>query len=488
MNMITLDDLIKEVEVLRTDGDTACEIKGIAFDSRKVEPGFVFVAVAGVVTDGHMFVSSAIEKGAVAVICESDIDDLPDGIVCVKCEDSAKMLGLISSRFYGKPSDQMKVVGITGTNGKTTIATVLYKLYGKLGYKAGLLSTNCNYIADEQIPSTHTTPDPIQINALMRRMVEEGCDYCFMEVSSHSIHQERIAGISFDGAVYTNLTHDHLDYHKTFIDYRDAKKKFFDDLSPNAFALTNTDDKNGNVMLQNTAARKFSYSLRAVADYTAKVLEGHFDGMLLSINGKEVWTHFVGNFNAANLLAVYGTAVLLGTDELEVLEQLSTLKAVDGRFETLRSSDGVFAVVDYAHTPDALKNVLIAINEIRSGTESLITVVGAGGDRDKSKRPEMAHEAVVGSDRVIITSDNPRSEEPEAIIADMMEGVDASKKNRVLSIANRKEAIRTACMMAIPGDIILVAGKGHEDYQEIKGVKHHFDDREVLREILICEN
>jgi UDP-N-acetylmuramoyl-L-alanyl-D-glutamate--2,6-diaminopimelate ligase len=479
--MITLGDLIKGIEGVKHVGDVACEIKGIAFDSRKVEPGFVFVAVAGTVADGNMFINNAIENGAIAVISEKGKDEAHDNVVWVTCGNSAKMLGIISSRFYGNPSNQMKVVGITGTNGKTTIATVLYKLYGKLGYKAGLLSTNCNYIAEEQVSSTHTTPDPVQINALMSKMVEAGCDYCFMEVSSHSVHQERIAGISFDGALYTNLTHDHLDYHKTFLEYRDAKKKFFDDLPSEAFALTNIDDKNGRVMLQNSAARKFYYSLKAVADFKTKVLESHFDGMLLNINGQEVWTHFVGDFNASNLLAVYGAAVLLGADEKEVLEQLSTLKSVDGRFETLRSITGVFAIVDYAHTPDALRNVLSAINNIRSRNETLITVIGAGGDRDKTKRPEMAHEAVIASDKVILTSDNPRSEEPEEIINDMMAGVDASRKSRVLSIVNRKEAIRVACMMAVPGDIILVAGKGHEDYQEVKGIKHHFDDRETLR-------
>ena len=386
------------------------------------------------------------------------------------------------------PSSKMKIVGITGTNGKTTTATLLYRLFKELGYKVGLLSTVCNYIDDQKIEATHTTPDPLETQKLMTEMVAAGCTYCFMEVSSHAIDQDRTAGIDFDGGVFTNLTHDHLDYHKTFAEYRDAKKKFFDQLGSKAFAITNTDDKNGLVMLQNTSARKITYAGRTMADFKVKVIESHFDGMLISIDGTEVWTHFVGNFNAYNLLAVYGAAISLGAAKEEVLRVISMLKPVDGRFETFISPTGIYAVVDYAHTPDAIKNVLSAINEVRTGNETLFTIVGAGGDRDKTKRPEMAFEAAVASDRVILTSDNPRSEDPEVIISDMLKGVPANKAAIVLSITNRKDAIRTACMMAKPGDILLIAGKGHEDYQEIKGVKHHFDDREVIREIFNVTN
>jgi UDP-N-acetylmuramoyl-L-alanyl-D-glutamate--2,6-diaminopimelate ligase len=459
------------------------EIKGLAFDSRKVQPGFLFAAVPGTNIDGHQFIPAALEKGAIAILCEHLPETKKPEVTWIQSGNTSKALGLIASSFYGNPSSKMKIVGVTGTNGKTTTATLLYRLFKELGYKAGLLSTVCNYIQDEQLSATHTTPDPLQIQELMSKMVNAGCEYCFMEVSSHSIDQDRIAGIDFDGGVFTNLTHDHLDYHKTFIAYRDAKKKFFDELKPAAFALTNVDDKNGMVMLQNTKAHKYTYSAWSMADYKVKVLESHFDGTLLRINGSEVWTHFVGNFNAYNLLAVYGSAVLLGADSDEVLRILSLLHPVDGRFEIFRSPMGVYAVVDYAHTPDAIKNVLSSINEVRTGNETIFTVVGAGGDRDRTKRPEMALEAVLASDRVILTSDNPRSEEPEAIIEEMRQGVPADKVSKVLSITNRKEAIRTACMMAKSGDIILIAGKGHENYQEIKGVKHHFDDREVVREV-----
>jgi UDP-N-acetylmuramoyl-L-alanyl-D-glutamate--2,6-diaminopimelate ligase len=377
----------------------------------------------------------------------------------------------------------MKVVGVTGTNGKTTTATLLYRLFTELGETCGLFSTVCNYIGEFKVVSTHTTPDALEIQSTMAEMVDVGCTYCFMEVSSHAVDQNRIAGISFDGAVFSNLTHDHLDYHKTFIEYRNAKKRFFDQLSPDAFALTNADDKNGMVMLQNCKAHKYTYSARTMADFKVKVMESHFDGMLLNINGKEFWNHFAGNFNAYNLLAVYASAVLLGADSDEVLRIMSLLKPVDGRFEIFRSPIGYFAVVDYAHTPDALKNVLSTINETKTPEQNVFCVVGAGGDRDKTKRPEMAAEAFSASNRVILTSDNPRSEEPEQIIADMMAGIPMEMRPKVISITNRKEAIRTACMMAHKGDIILIAGKGHEDYQEIKGVKHHFDDREVVMEI-----
>jgi UDP-N-acetylmuramoyl-L-alanyl-D-glutamate--2,6-diaminopimelate ligase len=478
-----LSELTRGIEGLSITGNLQKEIKGIAFDSRKVSPDFLFAAVPGTNIDGHKFIEAAIKNGAAAVLCERLPENVAGEIVWIQTDNSSKALGQLSSRYYDEPSRKMKVVGITGTNGKTTTATLLYRLFKQLGYKSGLLSTVCNYIHEEKLPSTHTTPDPVQIQELMSKMKEAGCEYCFMEVSSHSVDQDRIAGIEFAGGVFTNLTHDHLDYHKTFMAYRDAKKKFFDQLNSSAFSLTNIDDKNGMVMLQNTKAQKFTYSAKSMADFKVKVIESHFDGMLIRINGSEVWTHFVGNFNAYNLLAVYGTAVELGADPDEVLRGISLLYPVDGRFEVFRSPLGIFAVVDYAHTPDAIKNVLSGINEVRSGNESIITVVGAGGDRDRTKRPEMALEAVTASDRVILTSDNPRSEEPEAIIEEMRQGVPKDKISNVLTITNRREAIRTACMMAKPGDIILIAGKGHENYQEIKGVKHHFDDREVVREI-----
>ncbi len=485
-----LSELTKGIEGLSVTGNTETDVKGIAFDSRKVLPGFLFAAVPGTNIDGHNFITAAIRNGASVIVCEHLPGDSDQNTTWIQASNSSKVLGQIASRFFREPSRKMKVVGITGTNGKTTTATLLYRLFKELGSKAGLLSTVCNYIHEEQLPATHTTPDPLQIQELMSKMVDAGCEYCFMEVSSHSVDQDRIAGIEFKGGVFTNLTHDHLDYHKTFLAYRDAKKKFFDQLNSSAFALTNIDDKNGMVMLQNTKAQKFTYSARSLADFNVKVLESHFDGMLVRVNGSEVWTHFVGNFNAYNLLAVYGTAVKLGVDAEETLRIISLLHPVDGRFEVFRSPMGIFAVVDYAHTPDAIKNVLSGINEVRTGNETVFTVVGAGGDRDRTKRPEMAFEAVTASDRVILTSDNPRSEEPEAIIEEMRQGVPADKISKVLSITNRKEAIRTACMMAKPGDIILIAGKGHENYQEIKGVKHHFDDREIVREIfnLIREN
>ncbi len=481
--MRTLSEILSNIDGLEITGRLDLEIAGIAFDSRKVEKGFLFIALPGTHVDGHQYINPSIEKGAVAVLCSVLPETANPAITWILSGNPAETLGFIASNFYGNPSRQLKVVGVTGTNGKTTTATLLYRLFTELGYKSGLLSTVCNYIVDQPIHATHTTPDQVQIHDLMARMVGAGCLYCFMEVSSHSVDQYRIAGIDFDGGIFSNLTHDHLDYHKTFAVYRDAKKKFFDQLPEKAFALTNIDDKNGLFMLQNCKARKLTYSSRTLADFKVKVLESHFDGMLLNINGSETWVHFVGDFNAYNLLAVYGAAVSLGAEKNEVLRILSMLRPVDGRFETFRSPMGVFAVVDYAHTPDAVKNVLNSINGVKSGNEMIITVVGAGGDRDKTKRPEMAFEAVTGSDRVILTSDNPRSEEPEQIIADMLVGIPANLRSKVLSITNRKEAIRTACMMARPGDIILIAGKGHEDYQEIKGVKYHFDDREVVREI-----
>jgi len=481
--MKTLKELLKGIQLLETRGDLSLPIRNIQFDSRKVEPGDLFVAVKGSHVDGHQFIAKAIEMGAVAVVCEEVPDTISDKIVLVRIAESQYNFGKIAAAFYGNPSAQLKVVGVTGTNGKTTIATLLYNTFTLLGYKVGLISTIKYYVGEDEFPATHTTPDALQIQELMARMVDAGCDYCFMEVSSHAIDQDRISGIEFDGGVFTNLTHDHLDYHKTFAEYLKAKKKFFDHLPEGTFALTNSDDKNGLVMLQNTLAIKQTYSLRSLANFHCKVLEKHFDGMLLSIEGQEVWTHFTGMFNASNLMAVMGTSILLGVSQEDILRILSELHPVSGRFEIIRSPEGIYAVVDYAHTPDAIKNVLSGITDIRTGNEQVITVIGAGGDRDKTKRPEMAQEAVRQSDKVILTSDNPRSEEPEQILADMQAGIENYQRSKVLSIVNRKEAIKTACMLAKPGDIILVAGKGHEDYQEIKGVKYHFDDKEVINGI-----
>lgn len=481
--MTLLKDILNGIELHESRGDCSVSIGSIQFDSRKVEPGDLFVAVKGSHVDGHVFISKAIEKGAVAVVCEEIPEELSASVTWVRMSNTQKMFGKMASAFYGNPSRQLKVVGVTGTNGKTTIATLLYKTFTLLGYKVGLISTIKYYVGKEEFHASHTTPDALQIQELMAKMVEAGCTYCFMEVSSHAVDQDRISGIEFDGGIFTNLTHDHLDYHKTFAEYLKAKKKFFDQLPAAAFALTNVDDKNGLVMLQNTEAHKQTYSLRSLANFHCSILEKHFDGMLLSIGGKEVWVHFTGVFNASNLMAVMGTSVLLGVTEEDILRIMSELRPVSGRFEILRSAEGKYAVVDYAHTPDAIENVLTGINEIRTGQEQIITVVGAGGDRDKTKRPEMARQAVKQSDRVILTSDNPRSEEPEQILEDMLAGVEAADRSKVLSIVNRREAIKTACMLARPGDIVLVAGKGHEDYQEIKGVKYHFDDKEVISEI-----
>ena len=481
--MKSLKDILAGIEILESTGDLAIQIKGIQFDSRKVKPGDLFVAVKGTHVDGHQFIAKAVEQGAAAVVCEILPETIPSGVVVVKIEQTQINFGKMVAAYYNHPSANLKVVGVTGTNGKTTIATLLYKTFSLLGYKVGLISTIKYYVGHDEFPATHTTPDALQIQELMAKMVEAGCEYCFMEVSSHAIDQDRISGIEFNGGIFTNLTHDHLDYHLTFAEYLKAKKKFFDNLPGTAFALTNADDKNGMVMLQNTSALKQTYSLRTLANFHCKILEKHFDGMLLSIDGQEVWTHFTGVFNASNLLAVAGATLLLGVDRNELLRILSELRPVSGRFEIIRSPEGKYAVVDYAHTPDAIQNVLSGISEIRTGNEQVITVVGAGGDRDKTKRPKMAAEAVKQSDKVILTSDNPRSEEPEQILADMEVGVEPHQKHKVLSIVNRKEAIKTACMLAKPGDIILVAGKGHEDYQEIKGVKYHFDDKEVINEI-----
>ena len=478
--MKILKNILLGVDFERIAGDISVQVRQLHFDSRKVGQGDVFIAIPGVEVDGHNFIAKAIDAGATAIIAERFDMAIPDFVTQIRIADTTSALGKIASNFFGNPSSELKVVGVTGTNGKTTIATLLYRLFKKLGYKAGLISTIKYHVDDTEFPATHTTPDAIRIQLMMAKMVEAGCEYCFMEVSSHAIDQKRIAGINFDGGIFTNLTHDHLDYHKTFAEYLKTKKQFFDQLPANAFALTNSDEKNGRVMLQNTKATKKSYGLKSLADFKCKVLEKHLDGLLLNIGNREVWTHFSGMFNAYNLMAVFATAVLLDEEADNVLAIISELKPVAGRFEIVRSPDGKYGIVDYAHTPDALKNVLNGIAEIRTGNEQVITVVGAGGDRDRTKRPVMAQEAVRQSDKVILTSDNPRTEVPEKIIADMEAGIEPHQKNKVLSIVNRREAIRTACMLAQAGDIILVAGKGHEDYQEIDGVKHHFDDKEVL--------
>ena len=478
-----LKELLKHVEVLNILGDADIEISGVNIDSRRIEAGHLFVAVPGTVTDGHKFIPKAIEQGAVAVLCEYFPNKREPGVTYVAVESTEAWVGEVATQFYGDPSRKLKLVGVTGTNGKTTIATLLYNMFRKFGHKCGLLSTVCNYIEDEPIPTDHTTPDPIELNSLLARMVDAGCEYAFMECSSHAIAQKRIGGLRFEGGLFTNLTRDHLDYHKTFENYRDAKKAFFDGLEKDAFAITNADDKNGLFMVQNTKAQVKTYSTRTMADFKAKIIECHFEGMYLDINGKEVGVQFIGKFNVSNLLAVYGAAVMLGKKPEDILVILSTLKSVNGRLEPIRSPEGYTAIVDYAHTPDALENVLNAIHEVLDGKGKVITVCGAGGNRDKGKRPLMAQEAVKQSDRVIITSDNPRFEEPQDIIDDMLAGLDIRQMKKVVSIVDRREAIRTACMMAEKGDVILIAGKGHEDYQEIQGVKHHFDDKEVVREI-----
>lgn len=477
-----LDDLLQGIVLLKTVGSADMPIENIQFDSRKVEAGSLFVATKGTAADGHQYITTAIEKGAVAVVCEDLPADQTPNVTYIKVENSSDALGKMASAWYGFPSSKMTLVGVTGTNGKTTIATLLYQLFRKLGHKSGLLSTVCNYVDEVAVEATHTTPDALALNELLAQMVDAGCEYAFMEVSSHSVDQRRIAGLQFDGGVFTNITRDHIDYHLTFENYLKAKKQFFDDLSSEAFALTNADDKNGLVMLQNSKAKKYTYSLRSMADFKTRILEHGFEGMLLDMNDREVNVSFIGKFNASNLSAVFGTAVLLGQDELEVLRIISSLHSVSGRFETLHSPAGFTAIVDYAHTPDALTNVIDTINQILQGNGRLITVVGCGGNRDKGKRPMMAREAVNGSWKAILTSDNPRFEEPQDILNDMLAGLDVVDKAKSLTIVDRREAIRTACALAQPGDVVLVAGKGHEDYQIIQGVKHHFDDKEVVRE------
>ena len=478
-----LKELLKNINPLHIIGDIEVEITGVNIDSRRIESGHLFVAIAGTQTDGHKYIPKAIELGAKAILCEQLPEAQTDDITYVVVPSTEDSVGKVATLFYGDPSSKLTLVGVTGTNGKTTIATLLYNMFRKFGHRCGLLSTVCNYIEGEAIPADHTTPDPIELNRLLAQMVESGCEYAFMECSSHAIAQKRIGGLKFKGGIFTNLTRDHLDYHKTFENYRDAKKAFFDGLGKEAFAIINADDKNGTVMVQNCKAQVKTYSTRSMADFKARIIECHFEGMYLDIDGKEVGVQFIGKFNVSNLLAVYGAAVMLGKKPEDILVILSTLKSVNGRLEPIHSPEGYTAIVDYAHTPDALENVLNAIHEVLNGKGKVITVCGAGGNRDKGKRPLMAQEAVKQSDKVIITSDNPRFEEPQDIINDMLAGVDAKQMKKVLSITDRREAIRTACMLAEKGDVILIAGKGHEDYQEIKGVKHHFDDKEVVREI-----
>lgn len=479
-----LSELLKNVKPIAVHGDIDIDIKGVNIDSRKIENGHLFIAMKGTQVDGHKFIDKAIALGATAILLEDMPETLEDKVTYVQVKSTEEDAGKVATLFYGDPSKKLKLVGVTGTNGKTTIATLLYEMFREFGYKVGLLSTVCNYIDDKAIPADHTTPDPIELNRLLGDMVAEGCEYAFMECSSHAIHQRRISGLDFTGAIFTNLTRDHLDYHKTFENYRNAKKMFFDDLSKNAFAITNADDKNGMIMVQNTKATIKTYSIKRMADFRAKILECHFEGMYLEIDGKEVGVQFIGKFNVSNLLAVYGAAVMLGKKPEDILVALSTLKSVNGRLEPIQSPEGYTAIVDYAHTPDALENVLAAIHEVLDTKGGhIITVCGAGGHRDKGKRPLMAQEAVKQSETVILTSDNPRDEDPQAIINDMLAGLDTKQKKKVLNIVDRKEAIRTAAMMAKKGDVILVAGKGHENYQEINGVKHHFDDHEVIREI-----
>lgn len=470
--------ILKDVEVLESAGNLKVAVSGLVFDSRKAGTGTVFFAIKGTAADGHDYIASVIEAGCKVIVAETAVN-VPSDVTLIKVASSSRALALMANMFYDEPSKKLKLVGVTGTNGKTTTTTLLFNLYIKLGFHSGLLSTVVNKIGNRNIPSTHTTPDPVALNALLAEMVEEGCSHCFMEVSSHAVHQSRVAGLTFVGGVFTNITHDHLDYHKTFAEYISVKKAFFDGLPKEAFALTNIDDKNGQVMLQNTKATKYTYSLKSPADFKAKVMENQFSGLVLSINGVELWTRLIGDFNAYNLLAVYGVSQLLGEDSTEVMTVLSNLESVEGRFQYVKSDSGITAIVDYAHTPDALVNVLKTIANIRTRNETVFTVVGCGGDRDKAKRPQMAAIACEMSDKVILTSDNPRSEDPNVILDEMMEGVEGQHFKKVLSIVDRAQAIKTAVAMAEKGDIILIAGKGHEKYQEIKGVKHDFDDMQI---------
>ncbi|MFO7574034.1 MAG: UDP-N-acetylmuramoyl-L-alanyl-D-glutamate--2,6-diaminopimelate ligase [Bacteroidales bacterium] len=478
--MKSVKDLTEGIEVVKITGDSELVVTAVTSDSRRAGPGVLFVAVRGTKTDGHLFIEAAISAGSPAVVCEKAPAKGFPGITTVMVADSAEALGCIASAFYGNPSASLRLTGVTGTNGKTTIATLLYMTFMSLGYKCGLLSTVCNYVHERKSEATHTTPDPVAINSIMASMVDEGCEYVFMEVSSHAIDQKRIAGLRFSGGIFTNLTHDHLDYHKTFDNYLAVKKRFFDKLGRGAFALVNADDRNGKVMIQNCRAAVHTYSLSGLAEYRAQVVELRLDGMGMKIGGKELWTSLIGDFNASNILAVYAAARLLGAGEDEALTAISRLTSVPGRLEVVRSPGGITGVVDYAHTPDALRNVTDTINRIRQGATKLITVVGAGGDRDRTKRPLMAVIAAKASDTVILTSDNPRTEDPETILDEMESGLDTVLRRKSIRISDRRSAIRTAARMASTGDIVLVAGKGHETYQEIKGVRHHFDDREEL--------
>jgi len=481
---VLLRDILYKVAIRSVTGSTEVDINDIQIDSRKVKPGSLFVAVRGVATDGHQFIEKATEGGAIVVVCETMPAELKEGMIYVQVENSAAAAGLMAHNFYGQPSEKMKLVGVTGTNGKTTIATLLYKLFAGLGYKCGLLSTVENHIGDTIVPATHTTPDAVSLNQLLKRMADEECTHVFMEVSSHALHQHRVTGLKFAGGVFSNITHDHLDYHQTFDEYIRVKKAFFDSLPSSAFAISNADDKRGMVMLQNTSAGKYLYSLKTIADFKGKIIENSLSGLVMLVNDQEVHFRLIGEFNAYNLLAAYAVGVCMGEDKHEVLRCLSVLTGAEGRFDYMISpKEKLIAIVDYAHTPDALLNVLATIKKLKKGFEQVITVVGCGGDRDKTKRPIMAEAACEHSDKVIFTSDNPRSEDPAQIIKDMEEGLPAAAKRKYISIVDRKEAIKTAISLAKPEDIILIAGKGHEKYQEIKGVKNHFDDKEVIREM-----
>ena len=482
--MKLLKDILYRSRIKEVIGTTNLAIEQVCFDSREVVKFSVFVAVSGTTVNGHKFIEKAIELGAVAIVCEAFPDNLHDNVSYVKVRNSAESLGHIAANFYGVPSEKLKVIGVTGTNGKTSIVTMLFELFTNLGYNCGMLSTVVNRIGTREIQSTHTTSDAVKVNHLLSEMVDESVDFCFMEVSSHALEQHRVDGVCFSQAVFTNITHDHLDYHVTFHNYLEAKKQLFDKLCPDSFAIVNKDDKHWLDMVKNSSTKVRTFSVRAMADFKAKIIENQFEGLQLNINGREVWTQLMGEFNASNLLAIYGVAISAGEDEFEVLTQLSKLKAAPGRFQQIKSGNGVIGIVDYAHTPDALSNVLDTISKIRTGNEKVITVIGCGGDRDKTKRPKMAQIATDGSDQAIITSDNPRTEDPQQIITDMLNGLSPNEKHKTLSILNREEAIKTAAALAEPGDIILVAGKGHETYQDIQGVKHHFDDVEILTNLL----
>jgi len=486
--VITLKDILYKVNIEAVKGSTEATINKIEFDSRKVELNDVFVAIRGTISNGHDFIEKALNQGASVIVCDTFPKLIVNGVTYILVKDTNLALAFLAANFYDNPSQNLKLVGITGTNGKTTIASLLYQLFKKAGFKVGLLSTVKILVDELEYPATHTTPDSLTINHYLKEMNQIGVEYCFMEVSSHGIHQKRTEALHFAGGIFTNLSHDHLDYHNSFAEYRDVKKAFFDFLPKTAFALSNSDDKNGTLMLQNTKAKKLTYALKSYADYKATILENQLSGLLLKINGNEVWVKLIGTFNAYNLLAIYGTAVELGLDSLEVLRLLSELESVSGRFQFIVSDNKITAIVDYAHTPDALENVLGTINDIRTKNEQLITIVGCGGDRDKTKRPIMANIATSLSDKVILTSDNPRSEDPTVILLEMEKGVEPQNHRKTLSILDRKQAIKTACQLAQPNDIILIAGKGHETYQEIKGVRHHFDDMEIVKELLDEQN